>query len=144
MIRIREAVDGDCEGLARLNQAFNGVTQSSRQIEGFMHASGSAETVLVAEDSGVIVGFACLQTLRSFCYGSPWTEITELYVAPSHRRAGVGAGLIDLAIRRAAQVNATEVVVRTNAGNEAAKRLFTQHGLDPAPQIVFHCPIEPA
>jgi GNAT superfamily N-acetyltransferase len=144
MMRIREAVDGDCEVLAGLNEAFNGVTRSSRQIEGFMRADGSAETVLVAEDSGVVVGFACLQTLRSFCYDSPWVEITELYVAPSHRRSGAGTGLIDDAIRRAALVGATEILVRTNAKNEAAKGLFTQHGLRPASHVVFRCLMEPA
>jgi ribosomal protein S18 acetylase RimI-like enzyme len=144
MMRIREAVDGDCEVLSGLNEAFNGVTRSSQQIKSFIRAGGSAETVLVVEDSGVVVGFACLQTLRSFCYDSPWVEITELYVAPSHRRSGAGAGLVDDAIRRAALAGATEILVRTNAKNEPAKGLFIEHGLQPAPHVVFRCPMEPA
>jgi len=144
MIRIREAAYSDCECLAKLNQAFNGVTRSSQEIEAYISADGPTEIVLVAEDSGVVVGFACLHTLRSFCYDPPWMEITELYVAPSHRRAGTGARLIDDAIRRAAEVGASEVLVRTNGSNGAAKGLFSHCGLQQAPHIVFHRPIEPA
>jgi hypothetical protein len=78
MIQIRNATEGDAQLLAELNQAFNGVNRPSDQIRRVLQTSGSTETVLVAEESGTLVGFACFQTLRSVCYDSPWAEITEL------------------------------------------------------------------
>jgi N-acetylglutamate synthase-like GNAT family acetyltransferase len=138
MMRVREAVKSDVQRLAGLNQAFNGVTRSSEDIGRVLEAEGSHETILVAEDEGEVVGFACLQTLDSFCYAAPWTEITELYVVPASRRSGAGTGLVDEAIRRAAEIGASEVLVRTNIENEAAKCLFAQRGLELAPHLVFH------
>ena len=144
MVQIREARDGDAQRLADFNQEFNGVSRSSGEIGRFLVSDDSAETVLVAEDSAMVIGFLCLQTLHSFCYDVPWVEITELYVAPSHRRCGAGTALVGEAIRKAAQVGATEVVLRTNLMNEAAKALFDQSGLTRAPHVVFRCSMEPA
>src|SRR5689334_10623105 len=80
MIQIRKATESDSQSLAELNQAFNSANRPSDQIRRVLQTSGATETVLVAEESGAVVGFACFQTLHSICYDSPWTEITELYV----------------------------------------------------------------
>lgn len=144
MIQIRKATEGDAQSLAELNQAFNGVNRDSDQIRRVLQTGGSSETVLVAEESGTVVGFACFQTLHSICYDLCWTEITELCVTPSRRGCGVGRALVREAIRQAAEAGAAEIVLRTNVKNEAAQSLFTQMGLEPAPHAVFRRFIGPA
>lgn len=42
------------------------------------------------------------------------------------------------AIRQAHEGGASEILLRTNMKNEAAKRLFIQVGLKPASDLVFH------
>src|SRR5436309_1036929 len=137
MIRIREAAAGDAGRLAELNEAFNGVSRAHHQIGQALQTSGSPETVLVAEESGEIAGFTCFQILHSVCYDTPWIEITELYVAPTRRRSGIGTALVREAIRRAELSGASEVLLRTNVRNEAARNLYSQLGLEPAPDVVF-------
>jgi ribosomal protein S18 acetylase RimI-like enzyme len=142
MIQIRQARESDAQSLAELNQEFNGVMRPAEGIARALQATGSRETVLVAEASGKIVGFACFQTLYSVCYEAPWMEITELYVMRSHRRCGAAKALVREAMNRAEQADVSEVLVRTNRMNEAAKNLFKEIGLETAPDIVFCRSIE--
>jgi ribosomal protein S18 acetylase RimI-like enzyme len=137
MIQIREARPSDAKYLAELNYEFNGIRRPAEGIARALQTTGSRETVLVAEDSGMIVGFACYQILFSYCYDAPWMEITELYVIEAHRRSGAGKALVREAMNRAEQAGVSEVLVRTNAMNEAAKNLFKEIGLEAAPDIVF-------
>jgi predicted N-acetyltransferase YhbS len=120
MVQIRRANESDAARLAELNLAFNDVKRSIDDIRRFLQHTHSMETVLVAEDAGAVVGFACFQVLHSVCYDAPWAEITELYVTPAHRRRGAGKGLIQEAIRQAQQVGASEILLRTNVKNESA------------------------
>jgi ribosomal protein S18 acetylase RimI-like enzyme len=137
MIHIRKAHERDASHLAQLNQAFNGVKRSTDEIIHFLQRTGSTETVLVAEEAGAVVGFACIQVLHSFCYDTPLAEITELYVTPEYRRRGVGNALVREAIGLARQSGASEILLRTNVKNDAAQNLFTQAGLNIAPEVVF-------
>jgi ribosomal protein S18 acetylase RimI-like enzyme len=138
MIQIREARESDAQFLAELNQEFNGIKRSSQEIARVLQAGqSSSETVLVAEDSGAVIGFACFQTLCSLCYDAPWLEITELYVIAAHRRSGAGKALVREAMNRAEQDGVSEVLIRTNLMNEAAKNLFKEVGLEAAPDVVF-------
>jgi ribosomal protein S18 acetylase RimI-like enzyme len=138
MIQIRKAHEGDASYLAEMNHAFNGVKRSSDDIRHCLRRTGSTETVLVAEEVGAVVGFACIQVVHSFCYDSPSAEITELYVTPEYRRRGAGSALVREAISYARQAGASEILLRTNVKNEAAQALFTQVGIKIASDIVFH------
>ena len=134
---IREARPSDAEVLAALNKEFNGVVRGAGQLRESLATSGSRETVLVAEDAGMVVGFACLQIHHSVCYDAPWTEITELYVTPDSRGRGVGRALVRELDIRARAMGASELVVRTSIGNEAAKAVFRHAGLNTASHVVF-------
>jgi ribosomal protein S18 acetylase RimI-like enzyme len=137
MIQIRKARSGDAEYVVKLNEDFNGVTRPSQEIARTLQTSGSSETVLIAEEFDIVIGFACIQILNSVCYNAPWMEVTELYVVPTHRQRGAGKALVCEAIRRAEQAGVSEVLVRTNVKNEAARNLYTQIGLEVAPDVVF-------
>lgn len=137
MITVREAIVADAQVLAELNNAFNDVHRSAEQIRERMRAAESAETILLAEELGSTLGFLCFQALGSVCYDTPWVEITELYVVPTHRGHGAGRALVEEALRRAEKARASEVLVRTNTKNTVAQNLFARVGLETASQIVF-------
>lgn len=137
MITIREASAPDADRLAALNRAFNGVERDAERIRHSLLAAASSETVLVAEEAGTVIGFLCLQTLCSMCYEAPWVEITELYVAPTRRGLGTGQALVRQAEVRAEEAGVSELLVRVNNRNAAAKALFKRMGLDPARHAVF-------
>src|SRR5688572_12555969 len=143
MIQIRKAVEADAESLSELSLAFNGVSRTVETIKKTLLASQpTAETILVAEESELIVGFACFQTLRSICYEQPWVEITELYVRPSHRRKGTGIALVSAAIAGARDAGASEVVLRVNVKNEAARNLYSKAGMSTHPNVVLFLPLQ--
>lgn len=137
MITVRQASPADAEVLAELNRAFNGVERGRDCIRESLVAGSSPETVFVAEDGPDVVGFMCLQTLRSVCYDAPWVEITELYVASTHRGRGAGRALLRAAEGRAEGVGASELLLRTNVKNRPAQNLCSQSGLGAAQQVVF-------
>jgi ribosomal protein S18 acetylase RimI-like enzyme len=137
MITVREATALDADQVAALNHAFNAVEREVHRIRQSLLAETSPETVLVAEEAGAVIGFLCLQTLRSVCYDAPWVEITEVYVAPTHRGRGAGQALVRQAEVRAEKAGASELLLRTNHRNAAAQTLFKRMGLDAAPHVVF-------
>lgn len=133
---IRRATPADAERLAVLNRDFNGVQRALDEVQ-YALRNSSLETVLVAEDGGVTVGFLCLQTLHSVCYDKPWVEITEPYVAPAHRRRGAGASLLSEAQVIAERAGASEVLLRSNGENVSVRALCMGIGLEPASHVVF-------
>jgi hypothetical protein len=51
-------------------------------------------------------------------------------VTPTHPGCGTGTALVHEAIRQAQERGASEILLRANVKNEAAKNLFTQMGLE--------------
>jgi ribosomal protein S18 acetylase RimI-like enzyme len=137
MIQIRKADSADAGSLSELNAAFNAVNRTAEVMRRALRDCEPSETVLVAEEAGSILGFACFQVIRSVCYDQPWAEITELYVRPSHRRVGVGFELVSAAITGAKDLGASEVLLRVNARNEAAKGLYAKAGLSGTQDTVY-------
>ena len=143
MVKVRKADSADAELLSELNLAFNGVNRTAERIrQALLDHEPTTETVLIAEESGSIVGFVCFQTLRSICYDQPWAEITELYLRPSHRRSGVGLTLVSAAIIGAETAGSSEVVLRVNIKNDAARNLYAKTGLSVVPDVVLHLPLQ--
>ena len=56
MITVRQASPVDADVLATLNQAFNAVGRDGERIRDSLQANASTETVLVAEEAGVVNG----------------------------------------------------------------------------------------
>jgi predicted N-acetyltransferase YhbS len=79
-MKIRFADEKDANVLARLNRKFNKTQDTAEQIAARIKAKPLAETALVAEVDGEVVGFACLRVTRSLCYDFALAELTELYV----------------------------------------------------------------
>ena len=130
-MRIRPAELRDARQFSELNQRFNGCTA---QLE---NRDERAETIIVAEVDGCLVGFACVQIIRTVCADFPWAEMTELFVDEPNRRHGIGAALVSEAERIAWECKCSELVLRTRTDNREARSFFERCGYDNAPHSVF-------
>ncbi|RCX21512.1 acetyltransferase (GNAT) family protein [Fontibacillus phaseoli] len=91
---VRVAVKEDIPSLVELNYQFNGVQRSEAEVE--TDLLNKRETIAVAVLEEQIVGFACGQIYKSFCYAEHQAEITEMYVQESARRNGFAVMMIEL------------------------------------------------
>jgi ribosomal protein S18 acetylase RimI-like enzyme len=127
---IRIATPSDAGDLARMNAAFNGVSDSAAQIVARMAVCAAIETALVAELDGQVGGFACVRVVPCVLYAEPYAELTELYVEPALRRRGLGRALIAHAEQLAHARGASELMIMTGVGNAAAQALYRAAGYD--------------
>jgi GNAT superfamily N-acetyltransferase len=127
---IRLATPADAGDLARMNAAFNGVSDSAAQLAGRLAACAEIETALVAELDGQVGGFACVRVVPCVLYAAPYAELTELYVEPAFRRRGVGRALIARAEQLARARGADDLIIMTGVGNAAAQALYRAAGYD--------------
>ncbi len=130
-MRIRPAEQRDVIEFAALNRRFNG---GAGRLE---KHDDKFEKVLVAEDGGELVGFACVQFLRTACFDSPWAELTELFVDNANRRRGVGAALVSEVERLSWKRGCSELIMRTRANNREARALFEDCGYEEAQHVVY-------
>ena len=84
-----------------------------------------------AIDNGDLVGIVVLVTEPHKKLGHK-AEIVSMYVTPRHRRSGIGRLLMTEAINKAKTLGSIEQVNLTvNAGNLAAKKLYSSLGFKP-------------
>jgi ribosomal protein S18 acetylase RimI-like enzyme len=126
--RIAEA--NDLPALARLNQAFNGVVCTPRDLQERLADPFCVEQPLVAEVDGRVVGFGALRVVPCVFYPEPYGEVTELYVAEGYRRMGVGRSLLRLAEEIAQSKGVRTLMVMTGKSNRAACRLYQSMGYE--------------
>jgi ribosomal protein S18 acetylase RimI-like enzyme len=110
------------------------------EIEGHLSrvpAAFNGENVVFAvrEDSGQVIGF-CWVVLFDPGTGLEG-ELAEVYVAPEHRRHGVGEVLIDQAVQLFRDRGVTLGYVWTRPDNEAAVALYQSAGFDRSRQLVL-------
>jgi ribosomal protein S18 acetylase RimI-like enzyme len=94
---IRLATADDAEQLFILNEQFNGKEETILESIKESLSNNKQEFVVVAEESGILVGFVCIQIKKSFCYSDVMAEITEVYVDEKHRRRKNASKMIALA-----------------------------------------------
>jgi GNAT superfamily N-acetyltransferase len=134
---VRLAEVSDAEELALMNSEFNDVKALPQLFRAVLSTPDATETIFVALSDQVLVGFLCLQVLRSACYEKPTVEVTELYVRPSARRNGVAGAMLQHALQWSSSCGASEAIVRTNVGNTAARNAFTRWGFAETGHVVY-------
>ena len=102
--------------------------------------------VLVAEVSGVLVGYAFARveppSLVALTGAAGW--IHDLYVVAELRGLGTGSRLLDAAIQALGDLGVTDVLLGVAAQNEAAAALFRRRGFRPTLQeMALHLGDEP-
>ena len=119
--RLRPAVAADEDALCALERlAFGARSWGADSVRGSLGAAGVA--VVVGETpGGDAKGFAMWRDLGDEA------EILTL-VAVEARRAGLGALLLDAAIRAARAAGARRMFLEVDAGNEPAIRLYRKGG----------------
>lgn len=90
---VREAVKEDVPFLIELNDQFNGVRRSREEVE--KDLLNGREVIVVAVMEERVVGFACGQIYKSFCYAEHQAEITEMYIQESARSNGLAGMMIE-------------------------------------------------
>ena len=98
----------------------------------FAECAKSGGCILVAEQSGQVVGFVCVlcrvesreivEKEREYAY------ITDLVVLDRHRKAGIGTELMRAAESRAFSRGATRIRIGVLAANAGAHRLYHKLG----------------
>ena len=108
--------------------------QELREIEEYV--SEDAKIALVAEHDDRVVGFA-LARLKSPRLG----YLSDLYVAPDARRAGVASALVGEAIARCRAAGADVLELDVQAENDAARAVYERWGLRPT-QLTLAAPLD--
>ncbi len=122
VITLRPLVDSDIPAVVALEEA----NQPQPWTEGILEAELAADdrSYLVAEAEG-IVGFGGVMVVGSEAH------ITNLLVAPDHRRRGIARKLMSRLVRDAVEMGAGHLTLEVRAGNEAARRLYHRFELAP-------------
>lgn len=132
---VREAVKEDVPFLIELNDQFNGVRRSREEVE--KDLLNGREVIVVAVMEERVVGFACGQIYKSFCYAEHQAEITEMYIQESARRNGLAGMMIE---RLEGIFNNSGVkLIKILTGNKNAKAIKTYEkaGYDREDEFVF-------
>jgi len=129
-IRVRRAGEGDISMLTALAEDFMHGTATNEERLAILKSSlkDPDYELWIAEVNGETVGFIDLWIIHDFCHGGKLGYIQNLYVAPKHRRMGVGNKLLQKIVERARELRALEIHVVTEFNNEPAIRLYKKHG----------------
>lgn len=132
---VREAVREDVPFLIELNDQFNGVRRSRGEVE--TDLLNGREVIVVAVMEEQVVGFACGQIYKSFCYAEHQAEITEMYIQESARRNGLAGMMIERLERIFNHSGVKHIKILTGNKNAKAIKIYKKAGYDQEDEFVF-------
>ena len=130
--RIRPAEVGDLNEVMALLALIPGNRDFNREAwreaaQRFREPAGIEVTVAVADHpQPMVIGFVALSTVRTLTGG--FGLITDMAVLPSYQRRGVGAALLEAAMRDAQRQNLRSLLVATGRANERARAFYASLG----------------
>ncbi|WP_291578908.1 GNAT family N-acetyltransferase [Clostridium sp. UBA6640] len=136
MIIAKLATLEDIDELINMNYEFNGVKVSYEKVRESLKRNNELVAVSIADDK--IIGFACAQYNKSFCYEEFSGEITELYVKKDFRRMGAASTLISYLEKELRSLGVKDIKIITNIKNEAAQKIYTALNYKLKNWVVFH------
>jgi GNAT superfamily N-acetyltransferase len=95
------------------------------QRRGFL--SNEAQTTLVAEDEGLILGFASVLANREEL-GEDVGELAAIYVDPDHWGRGIGSALLKSAEATLVASGFKRAILWTLSANQRTRRFYERHG----------------
>lgn len=130
-LEIRELGPGDQAVLGRVaDGVFDGALDSALAAE---FLADPRHHLVVASDDGLVVGFA-----RGVDYMHPDKPpelfISEVAVAATHQRMGLGRALVTSLIEIGRRMGCHEAWVLTEPGNRAARALYAAAGGEESPE----------
>lgn len=132
---VREAVKKDVPFLIELNDQFNGVRRSRGEVE--TDLLNGREVIVVAVMEERVVGFACGQIYKSFCYAEHQAEITEMYIQESARRNGLAGMMIERLEGIFNHSGVKYIKILTGNKNAKAIKTYEKAGYDREDEFVF-------
>ena len=124
-VEVRAAIEGDLAAIHAIECASFGDPWA---LEGFRdlleHPRAKMEVAVSAD--GELLGYAVAW------YVADESEIANIAVAPSARRKGVGALLLDRILRAAAEFGAQTVFLEVRESNEEARNMYVARGFEVA------------
>ncbi|HVZ74976.1 MAG TPA: GNAT family N-acetyltransferase [Polyangia bacterium] len=141
--RLRRARASDVPALLPLMRAFNraeGIPFRRARIEKALRLllrTRRLGTVLVAEARHELVGYVVGTFGFDLEFGGPDGFITEIFVAPEHRRAGLGRRLIDAIVDDARDAGAGALTLLVYPKNVAARALYARAGFEELPRVAM-------
>lgn len=134
---IRRPVERDVSGLAdlilrfyRFNEEFDPAWALATDAENAArkvaeeYVNDRRGVTLVADYEGRLVGYVRAVLRSNPLLASKMGVITELYVVPSHRRAGVASMLIEQASRELSGAGASYIAAEFPTSNYVAERFY--------------------
>lgn len=92
-------------------------------------------TILVARESGTILGMVNLLYTVSTALGARVALLEDMVVAPAARGRGLGGELLARAIAHARAEGCQRITLLTDAVNAGAQRFYRQYGFESSPMI---------
>ncbi len=135
MVDIRQATANDLEAITEIyNEAilktvatFDTETKTIEQQRKWFEDHSSKNPILVAEENGVIFGFASLSKYSNRCAYSDTAEIS-LYIMEEFQGMGIGKKLMKAIIDEGEKVGLHAVIARITDGNEKSIHLHKSVG----------------
>jgi L-amino acid N-acyltransferase len=142
VLHIRPAIRDDLPAITAIyNEAIRTTTatfdtepKTHEEQQRWFDRHGTQHPILVADDEGEVVGWACL---------SPWsdrpaydvTAAFSFYVAEPHRGRGVGTQLLEALLAESRRLEYRSLIGCIAEGSEASLRLVERHGFVQAGQL---------
>ncbi|MNZ51579.1 putative acetyltransferase [compost metagenome] len=133
---VRVAVQEDIPSLVELNDLFNGVQRSVEEVQ--TDLLNSNETIVVAVMDERVVGFACGQIYKSFCYSEYQAEITEMYVQEFARRNGLALMMIQRLEEIFTDFGVKNIKILTGFNNSKAIKTYEKASYHQEEELVFN------
>jgi phosphinothricin acetyltransferase len=90
---------------------------------------GPKNPIMVAEQDGLIIGWASLSTWSDRCAYSDTAEVS-LYVIEEHQGKGIGRKLLEAIIEEGQKIGLHTVIARITEGNEVSVHLHKSLGFE--------------
>ncbi len=132
-VRIRVATPEDAARLLPMFEAFYGDYLRPKTVEAIQEhlaAASAVDLVLMAEDEGVLAGFASLRLIPQIESDAPHAELSDLFVDERSRRRGIGRALMAFAERLARERGSPRIVLVTGFDNPGAQAFYRRIGFE--------------
>jgi L-amino acid N-acyltransferase YncA len=135
MVKLRSARREDLDAITEIyNEAiiktvatFDTEPKTYEDQKKWFDDHGTKNPILVAEQNGMIVGWASLSKWSDRCAYSDTAEIS-LYVKEEHQRKGIGRRLIEAIVVEGEKTGLHTIIARITAGNESSFHLHRSVG----------------
>ncbi|MBI5247181.1 MAG: GNAT family N-acetyltransferase [Elusimicrobia bacterium] len=135
MAAIRAAVLADLPAVTEIyNQAvlratgtFDTEPKTLEQQKEWFARHGSSHPVIVAEENGAVVGWACVSQYSDRCAYAKTAEVS-VYIDEKARGRGIGGELLDGILDAAKKAGLAQILARITEGNDVSLRLHAKRG----------------